>query len=416
MSDYLPQEVLINILTRLPPKSLIKFRCVSKSWNSLISSRYFISLHNEQSLLSQPKDRLIMRRYSKNHSAEIYSVYSDTDEFHEDKNIRIENPFCSFTRFYYRIVGSSNGVLCLSDDSFGHTHSIYLWNPTIRRKVTLPLPKSTFESTWPCMCVLGFGFDVKNGDYKVVRVAYAKVESGYSVPPKVEVYALSEGNWRGVSGKFPRSWMVEYFWSQAFLNGNVHWIAYRSNPGKAQTENLITVFDLSYEVFDEMPLPEELNNEVPFNLNVAVVEESLAVYQYDTCVWSESCSIWVMKKYGDVKSWSKEFHVDLEGGIGNILGVRRNGDLLLTSRNGELIGYNADKGTLTELGVLGTKDSFYACSHFESLALLVEGEGAQERKLVKNGDEYDGGVEKVELRRHSSMLQCLMAMLEGWYM
>ncbi|KAI3457105.1 hypothetical protein Pfo_013768 [Paulownia fortunei] len=285
MSDYLPQEVLINILTRLPPKSLIKFRCVSKSWNSLISSPYFISLHTQQAVLSNshtsPTYHFIVRRYSKNQKAEIYSVYSDSNEFHEQNNIRIENPFRNVTRFYYRIVGSSNGVLCLSDDLFGHTHLIFLWNPLIRRKVTLPLPKATFESTWPCMCVLGFGFDVKNDDYKVVRVAYAQVDYGYSVPPKVEVYALRARNWRGISGKFPRSWMVDYFWSQAFVNGNVHWVAYRSKARQAEVENLIIVFDMSNEVFDELQLPGTLANELPFNLNTAILEQSLAIYQYD---------------------------------------------------------------------------------------------------------------------------------------
>ncbi|KAK6134391.1 hypothetical protein DH2020_031880 [Rehmannia glutinosa] len=242
----------------------------------------------------------------------------------------------------------------------------------VGRKITLPPPKSTFESTWPCMCVLGFGFDAKNDDYKVVRVAYCPVEYGYSVPPKVEVYALSERKWRGISGKIPRSWMVDYFWSQAFVNGNVHWIAYRSNAMRAEVENVIIVFDMSNELFDEMPLPDTLTSELPYNLNTAVFGQSLGIYQYDVRVCSESCSVWVMNKYGDAKSWVKKFNIDLEGGVGMVLGVRRNGDVLLSARNGELIAYNPDTEETMKLGILGTKDSFYVCSHVESLALLIE--------------------------------------------
>ncbi|KAK6134424.1 hypothetical protein DH2020_031856 [Rehmannia glutinosa] len=379
MSDYLPQEVLINILTRLPPKSLIKFRCVSKSWNSLISSPYFITLHAQQSTCAT--NHFIIRSYSKNQNAEIYSVHSDSDEFHEQNDIRIENPFRDSTRFYYRIVGSSNGVLCLSDNLFGHTHSIFLWNPVIRRKVTLPLPKSTFENTWPCMCVLGFGFDAKNDDYKVVRVAYCPVEYGYSVPPKVEVYAL-----------------------RATLCG-------------LKSKNVIIVFDMSNELFDEMPLPDTLANELPYNLNTAVFGQSLAIYQYDARVCSESCSVWVMNKYGDAKSWIKKFNIDLEGGVGMVLGVRRNGDVLLSARNGELIAYNPDTEETMKLGILGTKDSFYVCSHVESLALLIEGEEARERPPCNNnGEDAYGRVANGELRRQSSMLQYLTAMLESCYM
>lgn len=189
MSDYLPQELLINILTRLAAKSIIKFRCVSKSWNPLISSPSFISLHTWQAISSDsdtnPAGHFIIRRYSKNQKSEIYTAHSDNEEFQEQNNIRIENPFRGFTQLYFRIVGSSNGVLCLSDKFCAHTRSIFLWNPVIRRKVTLPLPRSTFESTWPCFCLLRFGFDVKNDDFKVVSVAFAQVKYDYSVPPKV---------------------------------------------------------------------------------------------------------------------------------------------------------------------------------------------------------------------------------------
>ncbi|KAK6157536.1 hypothetical protein DH2020_011784 [Rehmannia glutinosa] len=396
---------------KTPTQVLIKFRCVSKSWNSLISSPYFISLHAQQSTCAT--NHFIIRSYSKNQNAEIYSVHSDTDGFHELNDIRIENPFRDLTRFYYRIVGSSNGVLCLSDNLFGHTHSIFLWNPVIRRKITLPPPKSTFESTWPCMCVLGFGFDAKNDDYKVVRVAYCPVEYGYSVPPKVEVYALSERKWRGISGKIPRSWMVDYFWSQAFVNGNVHWIAYRSNAMRAEVENVIIVFDMSNELFDEMPLPDTLTSELPYNLNTAVFGQSLGIYQYDVRVCSESCSVWVMNKYGDAKSWVKKFNIDLEGGVGMVLGVRRNGDVLLSARNGELIAYNPDTEETMKLGILGTKDSFYVCSHVESLALLIEGEEARERPPCNhNGEDAYGRVANGELRRQSRQVTARARTLE----
>ncbi|CAA7015501.1 unnamed protein product [Microthlaspi erraticum] len=38
----IPKDVVMEeILTRLSPKSLMRFKCVSKLWSSLISSRYF---------------------------------------------------------------------------------------------------------------------------------------------------------------------------------------------------------------------------------------------------------------------------------------------------------------------------------------------------------------------------------------
>ena len=43
MWDFLPPEILPNILLRLPTKSIVKFTCVCKTWRSLIRNPDFIS-------------------------------------------------------------------------------------------------------------------------------------------------------------------------------------------------------------------------------------------------------------------------------------------------------------------------------------------------------------------------------------
>ena len=44
----LPQEIITNILSRLPIKSLLQFKSVSKLWLSLISNPQFVELHLKQ--------------------------------------------------------------------------------------------------------------------------------------------------------------------------------------------------------------------------------------------------------------------------------------------------------------------------------------------------------------------------------
>ncbi|KAM7497631.1 hypothetical protein LguiA_022045 [Lonicera macranthoides] len=45
MSEYIPPEVIVNILSWLPSRSLLRFKCVCKSWCSIISSPNFIDIH-----------------------------------------------------------------------------------------------------------------------------------------------------------------------------------------------------------------------------------------------------------------------------------------------------------------------------------------------------------------------------------
>ncbi|CAH8352767.1 unnamed protein product [Eruca vesicaria subsp. sativa] len=47
-------DLVIEILSRLPAKSLMRFRCVSKLWFGLIRSRYFSNLHLTKKISSSP--------------------------------------------------------------------------------------------------------------------------------------------------------------------------------------------------------------------------------------------------------------------------------------------------------------------------------------------------------------------------
>ncbi|GFS45526.1 hypothetical protein Acr_00g0096570 [Actinidia rufa] len=268
--------------------------------------------------------------------------------------------------------------------------SIILWNPMIRRSLTLPLPCCTLDSYGPSMFALGFGVDPKTKDHKVVRLAYVQGDEGYEVPPVVEVFSLHLGSWRGIHSAVSYN-ITEYFWSQALINGVVHWVAYHlSKKNGARTfRSLIMSFDLGSEEFGELKLPESLAGASPINMSAAVFGGSLTILQYDSRIWASSCSIWVMKEYGIVESWSNQFNINLGG------------------------------------GVWGTKDSFYAGSYTESLILLTEGnkglgrEASMVSSASSSADEESGRedegvnvvVESNELRVKSVIIQYTNALL-----
>ncbi|KAI8534295.1 hypothetical protein RHMOL_Rhmol10G0079200 [Rhododendron molle] len=260
MSDYVPRETLINILTRLPAKTLLRFRCICKSWLSLLSSPDFTSAHLRTAAAKPPV--LLLRGYSLTgltpRYKELYSLRSDDADF--TSLLDLHCPFKTRAVNFFRVVGSCNGLICLSDDLLGYTYTVILWNPAIRRYLTLPMPNICFEDYGPYMFSLGFGFDPKTNDHKVVRIVYLEGSGrvkGWVVPPKVEVYALSTGVWKTIKGSKIGYHMVEVFWSRAFANCGVHWTAYSGGKSTGYC-NVVLVFDMGSEVFREVKLPEKL--------------------------------------------------------------------------------------------------------------------------------------------------------------
>lgn len=273
------------------------------------------------------------------------------------------------------MVGSCNGLVCLTDDSFGNTNTVILWNPSIQKSLTLPLPKFTCDSDGSFMCVHGFGFDLHSNDYKVVRVSYSGGENGFWVPPGVEIYSVREKSWRDFEGFVPEFGITKYFWSQAYVNGNVHWVGYkRVDP--VTRGCFVVSFDLGGEEFGEMELPGSLVHEFPSNMVASVMGESLSVLVHDRRAFTKQCTVWVLKEYGVVESWSKQYEIDLDGRLVLMLGLRKNGEMLLVLGK-ELVSYDPESEGIKKLGLSACKDSFWLGDYMETLVLLEEGTEAE---------------------------------------
>ncbi|CAL5369162.1 unnamed protein product [Camellia sinensis] len=208
-----------------------------------------------------------------------------------------------------------------------------------------------------------------------------KEPENYLVPPKVEVYALSTGKWKTVNASNVRHNMVEFFWSKAFVNGAVHWVVY--SQSNSVFCNVVLLFDTGSEVFREMRLPNKLVSEFPLDLSVAVYGDSISVFHYDNrgpCT-SRDCEVWIMKEYGVVESWFKQFSVCLVEGISNVLGFRYNGELLVEMWNKKVVSYQPANKRVKTIEICGGTDSFHLDTYTESLVLLDAANGVLKKQL-----------------------------------
>lgn len=117
----LPEDILYNILARLPAKFLLRFKCVSKDWYNLINSPTFINLHHKRVMdeaeagYNADDIILVVSRHRDNH----FYAYFDFD---------VDVPKAAngshFNLLPHDIVGSCNGLICLK----GHRGELALCN------------------------------------------------------------------------------------------------------------------------------------------------------------------------------------------------------------------------------------------------------------------------------------------------
>ncbi|XP_021820020.1 uncharacterized protein LOC110761765 [Prunus avium] len=264
---------------------------------------------------------------------EVYSLHYDNQAF--DEYSKIEFPIAPKQELYnqhLRVVGTCNGLICLADDIFCYGDDIFIWNPAIRKLVTLPCPGVTYmtHGGYESDASIGFGFDANTNDYKVVRLVNLLDMSDDSTTV-AEIYSIATGSWTSLDFVSP-SCILRARESQAFVNGTLHWpVLRRTDYGN---EYFILTFDVSSKLFCEMPVPKSLICDFKLGLQLSVSGDgkSIALFSMDDRCEDRFLDIWVMKEYGIKESWTKLITLGPQGPerlLPRALCFRKSGEVLL---------------------------------------------------------------------------------------
>ncbi|XP_059638689.1 F-box/kelch-repeat protein At3g06240-like [Cornus florida] len=222
MSDFLPHDLFIDVLTRLPVKTLIRCACVCKSWYSLVTNPNFITAHHNRSSIVNNNNLVLLRSCSDDDANVVHYSLLRSENGMFSNYAELGLPLKSYRNPSLRIIGICNGLVCLSDDLHGYGVKLYLWNPSIQKTITLPPLRMNFQSHGPFKHSIGFGFDARTDDYKVVRTVYLFCQpNNCEPPPEIDIFSLSTGTWRNISHLGLSHNICERA-PQAYLNGTVH--------------------------------------------------------------------------------------------------------------------------------------------------------------------------------------------------
>ncbi|KEH37762.1 F-box protein interaction domain protein [Medicago truncatula] len=281
---FLPDELVFEILSRLPVKTLLQYKCVCKSWKTLISDPQFAQTHL-RNLILDPTVTYQRFFYNPNivqckiASIPLKPLLENISEPPKAIKFSMEHK--------YRILGSCNGLLCLFFVKEGY---VRLLNPSIEWKSKKSPTLDSYESHKYWITYYGFGYDHVNDKYKVLAV-HAN-EFGGKV---IQIHTFGENSWTTIPN-FPLP-VGSVSWSGRFVSGTLNWVGNSCSSNR----DVILSFDLSNETYKEVLLPE------PDGVNVS--KPVLGVLSNCLCVCFDSNNthwdFWLMKKYGIAESWTR---------------------------------------------------------------------------------------------------------------
>ncbi|XP_050383768.1 F-box/kelch-repeat protein At3g23880-like [Argentina anserina] len=342
--SQLPDEILQDIFLRLPLKSLVNLIAVCKSWNSLIKTSAFIQAHRNR---NQHQNLLLTKVASvkepgKNvsHDRHLFYLHRDEPPFPVYRCYKqLTHPFESYNRLHatsakdrleitaYDEIQTCNGLVFLASGLRFYSTTL-LWNPCIRKSVTLPrlIDKRPSEVD---RISYGFGYDLCPDDYKVLRIVmYKRNKPNTERKTSYEIWSLKRPSWRGLSVLPPVDDSDPRWRSPIFVRRAVHWVHHR----EGSRNRPIVSFDMSNEVFGEIMLPEVMRNKRR-PMVISRYGNCLEILQWDDLGPLNSVDMWLMMEYGVVESWTKLVTVKLVPTSFERLGFRNNGDVVIRIRS-----------------------------------------------------------------------------------
>lgn len=251
------EEILTNILVRLPVKSLLICKCICKHWRRLIGSPYFIRLHLLRSQENPTHVRVyypyLFRSHKKNCLIKIDREEAPDERLPEGR-LFYKHIICSFNGLilFCSLKGYANAPNPLGDLAL----EIHICNPATREVVLLPPPHN------PNLKIpdIGVCFGPKINGYKVFRFVSIQGQQGH----ECQVYSSITGSWKSM-GPVAHSPSRSHEHSHVCINGIAYWLSKSTVEG--WQVDIVLAVDWE-EKFSTIRFPNETPHQSLFLINL----------------------------------------------------------------------------------------------------------------------------------------------------
>ena len=340
MLVHFPEEVVAEILLRLPVKSLIKFKSVCRSWRTLINDPSFAKRHLRFNANRVSSSAVLYLTWFRLVAADSYmfeQVHAlvtlsrggcGGNEDVDDDQLPCTTEILDLPS----IPGTGkeelrSGDLCNGVLWFRGTTGAVLYNPANREFKILP-------RRFPDYLVSGegFGYDSKANDYKFVRIRVSVSTKEHFA----EVYTIGSDSWREIKID-PKPPLLAFLHQSKGLHykGICYWL------GTSGDRLTIVCFDMSSEEFYTIPLSDNIQKHGGYLNKLAVWNKSVVLLRkHDHFV----VDMWVMDdSLGESKgplTWTKHMTVGPLPDIGLPVAFWKSDEFLSFTYCGRLVSYN----------------------------------------------------------------------------
>ncbi|KAL6189509.1 hypothetical protein ACLB2K_040897 [Fragaria x ananassa] len=297
----LPTEILLEILLRLPAKSVGCIKCVSKTLLNMVNNISFSTLHTRLLFATNSPaaaDQVPRLMYcSLNHPAVTLQSVKHKDDTLTKGRYAItisSSPSCFLCFVFCNVfcLGSKNGD-CMLINPLGERGVLRLPESSFARLEGGP---DVYRNSW-----FGMGFDDKTNTYKIVCVTSDGDGFHRSKAMTAHVLVLGSNSWRKISSLPPGqlNWIDDEL--MICSNGAVHWLT---------CDRRIVSFDFKREEFCLTPTPPTLQssktNHLDSNMSLFTLRGCLAIVETKRSWRQCGIEIWMLQDF-DEKQWVRYY-------------------------------------------------------------------------------------------------------------
>uniref|UniRef100_A0A0E0NVI4 F-box domain-containing protein n=1 Tax=Oryza rufipogon TaxID=4529 RepID=A0A0E0NVI4_ORYRU len=312
----LPDDLLDEILLRMPARSILRCRAVCKAWRSRTSHPYFLRAHAARSriIAAAVVDTTAIPDGEFRTTISIRPL-GDGDGDRSGAAVSSSSSFAS-VRFGSRpfVLGSWDGVVCLVPAGvvrpLSRIDRYVLVNPLTKACTSVPPPATRG------IVICGYAHPTTSR-YHLLHADDA-YPYNHMAAATIRILRVGEKNnvWRKIA-RHPAPACVESRTYIRFggappvsLHGCLHWLVAPLSAASARP--LLSVFDMEREEFRQMDAPEQWarHGNLPHMMGVQIARLSGKLCAFVNEPSASALGMWTLEDYSDPSSWRMERSID----------------------------------------------------------------------------------------------------------